>query len=92
NGRNRSATIVSFQGLVEALAAGIGGQLLGIILEMAGFIGESSNQSETAQIWIENSTTVLPVIFFVITIIALYKYPLDKRAYNELLESEKKAE
>lgn len=92
NGRNRSATIVSFQGLVEALAAGIGGQLLGIILEMAGFAGESSAQSETAQIWIENSTTFLPVIFFVITIIALYKYPLDKRAYNELLESEKKAE
>lgn len=26
---------------------------------------------------------------FAITIVALYKYPLDKRAYNELLESEK---
>lgn len=56
---------------------------------MAGFVGESTAQSETAQIWIENSTTVLPVIFFAITIVALYKYPLDKRAYNELLESEK---
>ncbi|MDO4745721.1 MAG: MFS transporter [Bacillota bacterium] len=86
NGRNRSATIVSFQGLVEALAAGIGGQLLGLILEAAGFTGETSAQSETAQLWIENSATVIPVIFFVIAIIALYKYPLNKRAYNELLK------
>lgn len=90
NGRNRSATIVSFQGLVEALAAGIGGQLLGLVLELAGFAGESAAQTETAQLWIENSTTFIPVIFFVITLVALYKYPLDKRAYNELLESEKK--
>ena len=89
NGRNRSATIVSFQGLVEALAAGIGGQLLGWILEGGGFAGESAWQSETAQLWIENSTTIVPVVFFVITIIALYKYPLDKKTYNELLESEK---
>lgn len=90
NGRNRSATIVSFQGLVEALAAGIGGQLLGLVLEFAGFAGESAVQTETAQLWIENSTTFIPVIFFVITLVALYKYPLDKRAYNELLASEKK--
>lgn len=90
NGRNRSATIVSFQGLVEALAAGIGGQLLGLVLELAGFAGESAAQTETAQLWIENPTTFIPVIFFVITLVALYKYPLDKRAYNELLESEKK--
>ena len=89
NGRNRSATIVSFQGLVEALAAGIGGQLLGLILEGAGFEGDGAVQSAAAQIWIENSTTIVPVIFFVIAIAALYKYPLDKKTYNELLESEK---
>lgn len=89
NGRNRSATIVSFQGLVEALAAGIGGQLLGLILGAAGFAGDSSVQGDAALVWIENSTTIVPVVFFVVTIIALYKYPLDKKTYNELLESEK---
>lgn len=88
NGRNRSATIVSFQGLVEALAAGIGGQLLGLTLEAAGFSGESTVQTAAAQTWIENSTTLIPVVFFVITIIALHKYPLDKKTYNRLLESE----
>ena len=85
NGRNRSATIVSFQGLVEALAAGIGGQLLGLILGAAGFVGDSTTQSEAALVWIENSTTVVPVIFFVITIAALYKYPLDKKTYNDMI-------
>lgn len=86
NGRNRSATIVSFQGLVEALAAGIGGQLLGLILEGTGFMGDSVVQTAAAQVWIENSTTIVPVIFFVIAILALYKYPLDKKTYNKLLK------
>lgn len=89
NGRNRSATIVSFQGLVEALAAGIGGQLVGLILEWADFAGDSASQTVTTLAWIENSTTIVPVVFFAVAIAALYKYPLNKRAYNELLESEK---
>ena len=85
NGRNRSATIVSFQGLVEALAAGIGGQLVGLILEWADFAGESAIQTGTTLAWIENSTTIVPVVFFAIAIAALYKYPLNKRMYNELI-------
>lgn len=90
NGRDRSATIVSFQGLVEALAAGIGGQILGWILEAGKFDGEAAVQSMSAQAAIENSTTIFPIVFFIIAIIALYKYPLNKKAYNELLASEKK--
>lgn len=85
NGKMRSATIVSFQGLVEAFAAGIGGQLLGIILEISGFVGDSRIQSEAACRWIENSGTIIPVIFFILTCIALYKYPLNKKIYNEML-------
>lgn len=85
NGRNRSATIVSFQGLVEALAAGIGGQLLGWILGWAGFAGDSTVQTAGAQVWIENSTTIVPIVFFVIAIAALYRYPLDKKTYNEMI-------
>lgn len=85
NGKSRSATIVSFQGLIEALAAGIGGQLLGLILEGAGFAGNAASQSTVAMVWIENSTTIVPVVFFIITIAALYRYPLDKKTYNEMI-------
>lgn len=90
NGRNRSATILSFQGLVEAIAAGIGGQLLGLILEVAGFDGEAAVQSASAQLWIAHSGTVIPVVFLVLSAAALYKYPLSRKVYNELLESERR--
>lgn len=90
NGRHRSATILSFQGLVEAMATGIGSQLLGLILEAGGFDGEAAMQSARAQLWIENSGTIIPVVFLLLSAAALYKYPLSRKAYNELLESERR--
>lgn len=90
NGRHRSATILSFQGLVEAMATGIGSQLLGLILEAGGFDGEAAMQSVRAQLWIENSGTIIPVVFLLLSAAALYKYPLSRKAYNELLESERR--
>lgn len=86
NGKSRSATIVSFQGLVEAIAVGIGGQVLGLVLETAGFDGTAAVQTEMAQVWIENAGTVIPIVFLIISSAALYKYPLNKKAYNEMLE------
>lgn len=85
-GLDRQGAIVSFQGLVEAIAAGGGSQLLGIILQMAGFDGEASSQSSGALNWIENSTTWIPVIFFLISSAALLKYPITRKKYQELLE------
>lgn len=85
-GKNRAATIVSFQGLVEALASGIGGQILGLVLESAGFNGEAAHQSASAQLWIENSGTIIPVIFLLIAAVALYKYPITKKYYNEMIK------
>lgn len=90
NGRHRSATILSFQGLVEAMATGIGGQLLGLILEAGGFDGEAAVQSARAQLWIENSGTIIPIVFLLLSAAALYKYPLSRKVYNELLESERR--
>ena len=92
NGKSRTATIVSFQGLVEALAVGIGGQLLGIVLDRAGFDGTAAVQSETALLWIENAATLIPVVFILILCIALYKYPITKARYEEMLENEKQNE
>jgi len=86
-GKNRTATIVSFQGLVEALAVGIGGQILGLILETAGFRGDIEVQSETAMLWIENSGTILPITFLMLAAVALYKYPINKKVYNEMMKN-----
>lgn len=91
NGKSRTATIVSFQGLVEALAVGIGGQILGIVLESAGFDGNAAVQSEMALIWIENAATLIPVVFILIVCGALYKYPITKKSYEEMMEKEERA-
>lgn len=88
-GKNRTATIVSFQGLVEALAVGIGGQILGLILENAGFDGDLAVQSENALLWIENAGTIIPVMFLMCAAVALYKYPINKNVYNEMMNTGK---
>lgn len=77
-GKQREAMILSFQGLVEAIAVGIGGQILGAILQMAGFDGNAAAQTAHAMTWIENSATVIPMIFMAISAVALYKYPLRR--------------
>ena len=92
NGRSRTATIVSFQGLVEALAIGIGGQILGLVLERAGFDGTAEIQTETALVWIENAATLIPVAFILIVCVALYKYPITKKSYEEMLENGEQSE
>ena len=84
NGRNRQGTIVSFQGLVEALALGLGSLILGVLLQIAGFDGEASVQTKTAMEWIFNCTTVVPVIFLIIASIAIYKYPLTKEMHEDI--------
>lgn len=78
-GKRREATILSFQGLIEAAAAGIGGQLLGVILQFAGFNGDLAVQAPGAMLWIENATTVVPAVFLLLAIAALYRYPLNRK-------------
>lgn len=85
----RAAAIVSFQGFVEALAQGIGSQLLGIILHFAGFNGDLAEQSGTALTWIDNCMTLIPIVFFIIALIAIIKYPITRKYYYEMLAKEK---
>ena len=75
------------------MASGIGTQLLGIILQVAGFNGDVTVQTDTALTWIENCTTFVPVIFIIISCYALYKYPINKKVFHEIclkLEERKK--
>ena len=78
-GKKREAMILSFQGLVEAIAVGIGGQILGTILQTAGFDGDGTTQTSMAMTWIENSATILPMIFTAIAAIAPLQISADQR-------------
>lgn len=83
-GKKRQGAIVSLQGLVEALASGIGAQLLGIILQLGGFDGEAAAQTRQALVWVENSATVIPAVFLGLAFVALYKYPITKKRFEEI--------
>jgi GPH family glycoside/pentoside/hexuronide:cation symporter len=83
-GKQRQGAIVSLLSLVEAFAAGIGSQLLGIILQFADFDGEAAVQSATALAWVENSMTVVPAVFVLLSFAALKKYPITKARFEEI--------
>lgn len=83
-GHQRQGVIVSLQGLVEALAAGIGAQLLGIVLQIAGFDGEAAVQTETALHAVELSVTILPACFLLLALLCLKKYPITKARFEEI--------
>lgn len=83
-GKQRQGAIVSLLSLVEAFAAGLGSQLLGIILQLAGFDGEAVVQSDTALTWVENSMTLIPAVFVILSLIALKKYPITKQRFQEI--------
>lgn len=83
-GKKRQGAIVSLQGLVEAFAAGIGTQILGIVLQIGGFDGEAAVQSGTALDCVEFCATILPAIFLVFAFIALKKYPITKERFEEI--------
>ena len=91
NKRNRQGAILSFQGLIEAAAWGIGAQLLGIILEISGFKGGAAVQSSDALNGIFTCTTLLPVFFILISTYAIYKYPITRKVHREILEKSKAA-
>ena len=83
-GRQRQGVIVSLQGLVEALAAGIGAQLLGIVLQFAGFDGNAAVQTESALNAVELSVTILPAIFLILALVCMKKYPITKARFEEI--------
>ena len=83
-GKRREGVIVSLQGMVEGISAGIGAQLLGIILQIVGFDGEAATQSPFVQEWIFNCTTWVPVVFLLVAAFALYKYPISRESFNEM--------
>ena len=84
-GKDRRGAIVSFQGLVEAAASGIGSLILGIILKAAGIDSPLSAQTEVAKEWIFNCTTIVPIIFIALMMIAVYKYPLTREKHAEIV-------
>ncbi|MDO4175949.1 MAG: glycoside-pentoside-hexuronide (GPH):cation symporter [Bacillota bacterium] len=84
-GNRREGAILAVQGLVEAIASGLGTQILGIILQFAGFNGSATVQSQETLDWILNCTTWIPVIFLIAAGVAVYKFPITKQVYEDIV-------
>ncbi len=82
---HREGAVCSFQGLVEALAAAASTLILGTILDAVGFNGDMATQTPLVQEWIFNCTTLVPIVFIVVAIVALRHYPLTRAAHHQLL-------
>ena len=86
-GRDRTGSVVSLQAISEAVAEAVGAQALGIILQFAGFNGEAAVQSATALLWVENSFAVIPAILMAASAYMIYRYPVSKRVYNDVVKA-----
>ena len=85
SGENRSGAVISLQALSESLSIAASAQMLGIILELAGFDGEAAVQTATAQTWIANCFAVIPGIFMILAALLIYKYPIDKQSFTRVM-------
>ena len=85
SGQQRQGTMVSLQALSESVSEAVGLFLLGNMLQFAGFNAEAGVQSQSALFWVDNAFTFIPAIFMFISIIMVYKYPITKSKFNEIL-------
>ncbi len=90
SGKKRSGEVVSLQALSESVSAAAGVQLLGIILQMAGFSDTASMQSELALNWINNSYSWIPGACTLVVAFLLVRYPINRKNYERILEGVEK--
>ena len=87
SGEKHSGQVISLQALSESLSIAIGSQILGIILEFAGFDQRLTKQSEVTLWWIDNSFSVIPGICMIIVAAIVYYYPINGKRFNDILDA-----
>lgn len=85
NGKRRSGIIASMQSLVESLSAAISLQLLGAMLKLAGFDGDATVQTPTAELWIENTMTLVAALFMIAAAITMSRYTVTREKFEEII-------
>lgn len=92
NNKRRGGLVISLQSLSESISNAVGLQLVGLILNFSGFVGESTVQTESALYWINMSFSVIPAIFMAASVVCIIKYPVTKKMYNSVVEALKDRE
>ena len=84
NGKQRGGELLSLQGLAEGLAEALGSQLLGILLQIAGFISEAKTQSAGALAGVHNCMLVFPSILILISCVVMWRYPITREKFKQI--------
>ena len=92
SGEKHSGAVISLQALSESLSVAAGVQMLGIILEMAGFNNEAAVQTELALTWVENSFVVIPGLAMVAVAVIMKFYPMTKDVFDRVKAALEKRE
>ncbi len=87
NRKERAGMVISLQALAEALSEGVGLQLMGIILSLAGFSGNAEVQTATARYWTGMSLTIIPAVFMALSVVCVIRYPITKKVYSDVLDA-----
>ena len=86
SGEKHSGAVISLQALSESLSAAAGVQILGIILQQAGFNEAAAVQGASALTWVSNSFSLLPGIGMLIVAFVISRYPINKNTFPRILE------
>lgn len=85
HGEKHSGAVISLQALSESLSSAVGVQILGVILQTAGFVDSAKTQGETALAWISHSYTIIPGIAMVIVAFLISRYPINKKTFPRIM-------
>jgi GPH family glycoside/pentoside/hexuronide:cation symporter len=87
SGSNHRGQVISLQALSESVAAAIGVQLLGITLQLGGFSDTLEVQTEEAITRINQCTTIIPGILFIIVALLIIKHPINHKTYDRIIRA-----
>lgn len=87
SGTKHSGQVISLQALSESLSTAVASQILGIILQVAGFSEGAAAQSATSLTWISHCYTLLPGICMVLVAVIIFFHPINKASFGRILDA-----
>jgi GPH family glycoside/pentoside/hexuronide:cation symporter len=84
SGTRQESMIFGLWLTVHQLGVAVAGLLLGLMLQVSGYDGAASEQTDSALLAVRLALGVLPGIFMVLAVIVLQRYGITRQAYLEI--------
>jgi GPH family glycoside/pentoside/hexuronide:cation symporter len=87
SGSRQEAMVFGLWLTVHQLGVAVAGLLLGLVLQLSGYVGGAAEQSDSALLAVRVLLGVLPGVFMVLAVIALQRYGITRQVYVEIRRS-----